>query len=315
LCAGVGKPNGKMQTTLLSVSTSAIASRTDKAEEIVAWLNEVGACMVELNGVKEGTYRELRSMLPRAGISVSSFHNFCPVPESGGTLLFIAEDPEERLSAVRATINTLKSAADLGARAVVCHLDCVPLQREVEAFAAKLRAEGDSKEVRAARERLKKLRREKAAPYLDRVLWCLDRILEAATRLGVMVGIETRCGYHEIPSPEEIGLILEKFAGAPLGYWHDVGHAHHLEFLGLGRQEELLRRYRDAIIGVHLHDARGERDHLTPGTGEVDLAAVLAYIPPEAIKTVEAAEMQDTASLRRGLEHLSNLFRRLKAGN
>ncbi len=306
--AGESKPKEDRQTTLLSLSTAAIASRTDKAEEIVGWLEKVGVRAVELNGIKEHTYQELRSLLPRAGISVLSLHNFCPVPEASSTFLFISDDPDERLQGVRATINTLRSAAEVGARAVVCHLDYVPLQKEVEEFAARCGVEGDTAGVKAARERLRKLRSEKAAPYLDRVLLCLDRILDAAARLGMMVGLETRCGYHEIPSPEELGLILKKFAGAPLGYWHDVGHAHQLEFLGLYRQEELLKRYQEEIIGVHLHDARGGRDHLPPGTGEVDLAAVLTRIPSEAIKTVEVAEAQDAAIVRKSLEYLSNLL-------
>lgn len=301
-----------MQTTLLSLSTAAIASRTDRAEEIVAWLEEVGARAVELNGVKEHTYRELCSILPRTRIRVLSLHNFCPVPETRDTFLFISDDPEERQRAVRATINTLRSAADLGARAVVCHLDYVPLQKEVEEFAARCRAEGDTAGVKAARERLKKLRREKAAPYFDRVLLCLDHILDTAAHLGVMVRLETRCGYHEIPSPEKLGLILEKFAGAPLGYWHDVGHAHHLEFLGLYRQKELLERYQDAIIGVHLHDACGGTDHLPPDTGEVDLAAVLTRIPSEAINAVEVAEAKDATIVRKSLEYLSHLFQSIR---
>ncbi len=306
--AGESKPKVDRQTTLLSLSTAAIASRTDKAEEIVVWLEKVGVRAVELNGVKEHTYQELRSLLPRAGISVLSLHNFCPVPETSNNFLFVSDDPDERLRAVGATINTLRSAAEVGARAVVCHLDYVPLQKEVEEFAARCGVEGDTAGVKAARERLRKLRQEKAAPYLDRALLCLDPILDAAASLGIMVGLETRCGYHEIPSPEELGLILEKFAGAPLGYWHDVGHAHQLEFLGLYRQEELLKRYQEAIIGVHLHDARGGKDHLPPGTGEVDLAAVLTRIPSEAIKTVEVAESQDAAIVRKSLEYLSNLL-------
>ncbi len=308
MCAGKGELNEEVETTLFSVSTAAIASRTDKAERIVAWLEEVGACAVELNGVKECTYQELCSILPRARIRVLSLHNFCPVPETSSTFLFISDDPEERLRAVQATINTLRSAADLGARAVVCHLDYVPLQKEVEGFTARWRAEGETAGLRAARERLKKLRREKATTYLDRVLSCLDRILEAAARLGVLVGVETRYHYYEIPSPEEVGLLLEKFAGAPLGYWHDVGHAHHLEFLGLYRQEELLRRYQNSIVGVHLHDARREEDHLPPGEGEIDLARVLGYIPGAALKVVEVADGEDIARFRKGLEYLRRLL-------
>lgn len=298
-----------MQASLLSLSTGVIAGRTDKAEEIVAWIEKVGARAAELNGVNEQTFQELQAILPRAGIEITSLHNFCPVPENSGCLLFVSDDPGTRERAVKATINTLRRAADIGARAVVCHLDYVPLQKEVEEFAARLRSEGETAEVRAARERLRRLRREISPLYLDRVLLCLEPILEAAARLGVKVGLETRCGYHEIPMPEELETILKKFSGAPLGYWHDFGHAHNLEYLGLYRHEEILRRFHQAIIGVHIHDANGSRDHLPPGTGEIDLEDLLPYIPPEAIKTVEVAEAQNAALVRRGFEYLEGLLK------
>ncbi|MGB9791188.1 MAG: sugar phosphate isomerase/epimerase family protein [Thermacetogeniaceae bacterium] len=297
-----------MQAPLLSLSTGAVAGRTDKAGEIVAWIEEVGARAAELNAINEQTFKELEALLFRTGIAVTSLHNFCPVPENSSCLLFISEDPETRERAVKATINTLKRAADVGAKAVVCHLDYVPMQREVEEFAAMLRSEGNTAEVKAAREMLRKLRREMSLLYLDKVLLSLESILEAAAKLEVKVGLETRCGYHEIPIPEELEVILAKFSGAPIGYWHDFGHAHSLDRHGFYRHEEILKRFSQAIIGVHIHDVKGTRDHLPPGKGEIDFKTLLAYIPPEAIKTIEVAEAHNAALVRQGLEHLERLF-------
>ncbi|ACX51488.1 Xylose isomerase domain protein TIM barrel [Ammonifex degensii KC4] len=299
---------------MLQVSTCAITSKTDKPEEILSWLDKVGAEAVELEyRIREETFPKLKRELLRAGIKVLSLHNFCPLPEaapepSGDAFLFTSDDPDERLLAVRATINTLEQAADLEACAVVLHLGYVPLREEVEAFTAKWREEKDGPEVEEAREKLKVRRWQKAPVYLDRVFWCLDRILQAAMHLEVQVGIENRYYYHEIPLPEEVEVILNKFAGAPLGYWHDVGHAHHLEVLGLARQEEILERYQNAIIGVHLHDAVGEQDHLPPGSGEIDLARVLSFIPARALKVVEVAKGNDIARFREGLDYLRRLL-------
>ena len=50
-----------------------------------------------------------------------------------------------------------------------------------------------------------------------------------------------------------------------VGYWHDVGHAQTLEHLSLCSHEEWLRRFAGQMVGVHLHDVVGVRDHLAAG--------------------------------------------------
>ncbi|MGO0123311.1 sugar phosphate isomerase/epimerase family protein [Desulfothermobacter acidiphilus] len=298
---------------MLQVSTCAITGRTNDPREIISWLDQVGAPAVELEyRIKERIWEELRRELRRVGIRVLSLHNFCPLPEaapqaSGDAFCFTSDDPDERRLAVRSTICTLEQAADLEARAVVLHLGYVPLRREEEDFTAAWREKESGSEAESKRERLKARRRQMAPIYLDRVYQCLDRVLSAAARLEILVGIENRYHYHEIPLPEEVELILDKFAGAPIGYWHDVGHAHHLEVLGLACQDEMLKRYGRSVIGVHLHDAVGEQDHLPPGSGEIDLPRVLALIPPSALKVIEVADGTDTEQFRAGMAYVNQL--------
>jgi sugar phosphate isomerase/epimerase len=111
----------------------------------------------------------------------------------------------------------------------------------------------------------------------------LEPLLIPAERLGVAIGIEIRNHLHEVPSPNEIARILETFHGAPIGYWHDVGHAEVQERVGLLNQQAVLDRFTkdvgEQLLGVHLHDVRGLEDHLPPGQGTVDftrLAPLLA---------------------------------------
>jgi sugar phosphate isomerase/epimerase len=138
---------------------------------------KVGAKAAELEyRIRGRTYRELRPRLERAGIRVLSLHNFCSLPEtapaaSGDAFRFTSDGPEERLLAVRATVNTLREAAEIGARAVVLHFGYVPLQEEVGEFTAMWRSSpGETGELKGARERLAEMRREKASLYLARML-------------------------------------------------------------------------------------------------------------------------------------------------
>ena len=45
----------------------------------------------------------------------------------------------------------------------------------------------------------------------------------------------------------------------------------------LGDQVEPLERFRDRLLGFHLHDARGLDDHLAPGEGQLDFARFAPY--------------------------------------
>jgi len=42
----------------------------------------------------------------------------------------------------------------------------------------------------------------------------------------VLLGLENRYHDHELPGPDDFKVIFDKFKGAPVGYWHDTGHAH-----------------------------------------------------------------------------------------
>ncbi len=102
---------------------------------------------------------------------------------------------------------------------------------------------------------------------------------------GVFLGIENRFHFHEIPDFEEIGLILKTFQGAYIRYWHDVGHARVQENLGIIGHNDLLEAYSEKIIGIHLHDVRGLKDHLAPGQGEIDYEEIKPFLKPPLLRS------------------------------
>jgi sugar phosphate isomerase/epimerase len=41
------------------------------------------------------------------------------------------------------------------------------------------------------------------------------------------------------------------------------------------------------LVGVHVHDAAGLKDHLPPGTGEIDFEAIRPHLKPETPFVIE----------------------------
>jgi sugar phosphate isomerase/epimerase len=145
----------------------------------------------------------------------------------------------------------------------------------------------DSKEAQAfIRKKLAERDRHKPE-HLENLLYSLDRLLPVAEKQGVLLGLENRYHYHELPGLDDFGEIFAKFKGAPIGYWHDTGHAHANETLGLIPKNFLLQTYGNRLIGIHLHDAVGLDDHLPPGAGEIDFQALKPYLKSDTIKVIE----------------------------
>lgn len=111
--------------------------------------------------------------------------------------------------------------------------------------------------------------------------------------------------WREVNTP--LALILREFGHRGVGYWHDVGHAHTQEVLGLATPTQYLERYGDYLTGFHLHDARSTRDHLPPGEGEVEFASLRSYARPEHLRVFEVFSVQPEERLGQSLRYLEGL--------
>jgi sugar phosphate isomerase/epimerase len=218
-------------------------------------------------------------------------------------------DREEREKAISCAESTIELASRIGVRAVIVHRGFVPsdLQIDFEERPHQLAAVGldflkdklyrlyshaavKSKEYAEVKETLEKERIRMGKPYFEAAKISLDRLASLALKREVKLGIETRDSFNEIPQFDEMENILEEFEGSPIGYWHDVGHAEKSSRLGFTPNGEWLSRFKEKMIGVHLHDVRRLQDHYLPGIGDMDWDFVAECLPQGIITVCEVGE-------------------------
>lgn len=280
---------------MLGISTCWWHNKIDRADRIIDEILQLGLEGVELEyRITQSMYQEMKPRL-KSTLPVLSIHNFFPLPEglgpeaaSGDLYLLSSTDPEERSRAVKYTIQTIEHAHDLQAKAVVLHLGRADMPSRADDL-SRLYNSGKEyeKEALSIVDEQRRTRQATGRKNMDAVLLSLEELNRAAEKKGVFLGIENRYHFHEIPNFEEIGLILKTFRGGQLRYWHDVGHARVQENLGFLGHNDLLKAYSEEIIGVHLHDVRGLKDHLAPGQGEIDYEEMKPFLNPSVIKVLE----------------------------
>ncbi|MFH0810353.1 MAG: TIM barrel protein [Pseudomonadota bacterium] len=269
----------------------------DSAEAMARALASLGVGGVEIEyRLKEHLLRALLPLLRAADLKVVSLHHPVPLAEgappraaSGDYLALSSPSPTDRKAGIAAATRSLEFASSLEAGVVVFHLGWIP---EVEPFWAGFRRlyqdnMTDSEEAARLRAEAVERRSGLVGPYLDRAMLSLDKLLGRAERLGVKIALENRYYFHEVPSVNETAAILDAFRGAPVGYWHDVGHASTQERIGFASQRAVLERFQDHLLGVHLHDAQGLDDHLPPGAGTLDFAALSKPLAAAPLKVLE----------------------------
>jgi len=303
---------------MIAISTIWNSLGHEDGGQLLAELNDLGFNAVQLDC--KITEKLLIQMEPqfRTDMKVVSVHNFFPMPP--GVLqenvdavsrrrpllfadLFLLSSPykDEREEAVKHTISTIELASDLEIPVVVLHLGYVDVkdeskrlfdfykwgEREFEAFGELVT------EVRGKRER-------KQQKYQDAVLFSLDKLNRRAMDLDILLALENRPRYHQIPDFYELELFFAEFDGGNLRYWHDTGHAAIQEKVGILKQERLLKTYSEQLIGIELHDVKELDEYLPPGTGELDFKEILRYVPGEVVKVLEIQKAENEEEVIEG---------------
>lgn len=254
-------------------------------------------------------------------VEVSSTHNFCPLPPG---VMQAAPNLFEPTGTRRDEIDLWKYhtkrsidfAAKVGAKVIVCHLGHVaffwfnPVPR-LEALIERSPGIGRTENAAYRQELdrvMTKLRRRMPA-YMDRLRSSVESVLDYATASDVTLGFENREGIDELPLDADYPEFMASFrANAPIGYWHDTGHADIKEGAGLLKHREHLEKMATRLVGFHLHDVSAEgRDHQPVGAGQIDFDMVSRFWRPEHRLTIELSPRVEPDGVRESLRRVRTL--------
>lgn len=267
-----------------------------------------GFCRFELN---HKVSPELYGQFEANRFYVSTVHEPCPTPYSYEEkkirdFAFSSLDEQRRVESVDMVKRSIDLACRLGARSVVVHPGSIVGDRSRDDRLRVLFQQGKkgSLEYEALRLEAIRHRAQEAPPFIDQTMKSLSEIVAFARGTGILLGLENRYRYYDIPLPDELDRFLAEFNEDWIGFQLDTGHAFTLDALGLVNQQEWLNRFGKKIIGVHFHDVIGITDHQIPGTGEIDFQEIGRHIPADAQKTLEVGPHASLADLRSGMEEL-----------
>jgi sugar phosphate isomerase/epimerase len=299
------------------LSTSWNARKHCQGQDIVEEIKRLGFSEVELNfTLTSQIVKEIAQLKQEDVIKIRSLHNYCPIPygvkpnEAGPDCYSLASPKEgERKRAVCQTKHTIDTAYLLRANVVILHIGKVDMERRtktlIEFYQRGLKG---TREYNNFKTELVKEREKKHRRFLACALQSLEELSLYAAKFKIALGIENRYYFQEIPSIEELDEILCNFSDKNIFYWHDVGHAQNLENLGLVKHTDYLDKFSENMIGIHLHDIIGTRDHLAPGCGNFDFRILKPYIHNDILKVIEAHPPATREEIVRGVKYLESIF-------
>ncbi|HEY5159062.1 MAG TPA: HAD-IA family hydrolase, partial [Anaerolineales bacterium] len=242
---------------------------------------------------------------------ISSIHEPCPANIPVETLkvrdwMISSPDEDCRQQGVAAIKRSIELAATLSVRTVVVHAGQVSLELVLE---NKLRNLFEDRLTETAEyQETKRLMVERRliliGPCLEAVGKSLKELVEYACRFDVRLGLENRFHYFDIPTQDEMSVLLALAEPDRLGFIYDVGHATAMDRLGFFQNEMWLKRFGGRILGTHLHDVIGITDHYAPGLGDVDFRMVAGYLSKEAFRTIEVMSFTTPEQIKTGLKKL-----------
>jgi sugar phosphate isomerase/epimerase len=247
----------------------------------------------------------------RGEIRICGVHNFCPSPievliDAPDCYEFTSHRKNDRDRAFALTVKSLETAARFGAGYLVLHLGSVPM-KACSARLAKRAVEGgflDRDYVKAKLAAVKE--RQALAPlYFERARDVVARLAPEAEKHGVILALESRSHFEQMPSFREMKQLMEEFAGHPwVGYWHDFGHVQLQHNLGFLDHREVVMEMAPHWVGAHVHDVEWpSRDHHVPLlAGGVDFDALLPLVPPGRPLVWELSHRRRSRDIQKGLE-------------
>ena len=301
---------------MYSFSTCWNSARHTDGRAMLAEIRELGFEYAELShGIRVALLPGILQAVDAGEIKISSLHNFCPLPlgvnhASPNLYQFSADAASDRELALKYTIKTIEFAVRVRSPIVVMHLGHIDIKDYTGKLGNLVKDGGkDSPAFRKLSAEAAARLDSKKKPYVDRVYESLKRILPEAEKRGVKLGLENRQALEEIPLDKDFASFLQDFNSPNVCYWHDCGHAQIKENLGFIQHQKHLETLAPRLAGFHVHDVKfPAKDHVSPGSGMIDFAALKPVVRPEHIKVFEFDPEMPVESARRGIEHVRTIW-------
>ena len=263
-----------------------------------------------IRGVEEGV------------VKISSTHNFCPLPTGvvqAAPNLFepSATEHREHDQWLRHTKRSIDFAAQVKAKAVVCHLGSVTFfwfnpARALRNYLRDHHDAGRTAEDRAYHALLQKSLvklRKRMPPFWNQVKASINEILEYTRQKGIQLGFENREKFEELPLDADYAEFVASLPAETVGYWHDTGHADIKEGMGLLNHRLHLEKLAPRTIGFHLHDVSAQgQDHQPVGAGHIDFKMVSGFWRPGHLLTLELSPRVSVEDVRASKERIEALM-------
>ncbi len=293
----------------LALSTYWMRGRWERVGDFFDAAAALGWTAFELSGLKDDSF--YRAVRPGVFL-ITSLHAPAPGDMRNGEMrradiLLTSLDAGRRQQAVALIRRALDVADRYGAHVVVLHAGQAGVPSELADQLHGLFDAGqiDSPAAAAVRQQLAAARAHQHEARMASLRRSLDELLPYAADRGLCLGIENRPA-AEVPNWQDVSDLLSWYPDAPLGYWHDTGHAQVQQLLGLTLHADWLRAYGRRLVGLHLHDAVGRHVHYAPGSGSVDWPGLAALVPAHVLRTIEVGGAVSEAALRTGIQYLQS---------
>ena len=285
----------------------------------------LGFAYVELShGIRITLVPGILRAVEEGVIKVASCHNFCPLPTgilhaAPNLYMPTSRDTREREQWLRHSKRSVDFARQVKATRLVLHLGAVEffwfnparkVGRYLEAH-PNVDLAHDATYHHLLTAAVAKVRARQTV-YWENMRAGIAQLLPYATQKGVSLGFENREKFEELPLDADFEEFLQTFPPTALvGYWHDTGHAHIKESMGLLRHREHLEINAPRAIGFHLHDVDADgHDHQPVGSGKIDFEMVSEFWRPEHELVLEFSPRLSTEDVLLSKQRVEALIER-----